>query len=400
MRKILLATTALVGIALTGAAQAATSPLTVNLGGDVDFIAANFATSGKGTQDSTSANRSMESLFDLDVSVKGKANNGVEYGGLVALSNAPSISNAFHGTSTPYLSEGYTWMSGAFGKVQLGDERGATDLAVSAPVVGEGQVMGRFIDFTETNSFAKNFVAGVDGTDHATNVTYYTPKVGNANNKVQLGVSYVPQMYNYGSQTTLNQTGTVGQTNTLSPYHDVFKGALAYDGNIAPVAVKAAGYVITGDASGGGATSYTWTNSAPAGNIQNFTAWGLGAQGALDGFTLGAGYDSQGHYDAVTGQDKSQHTYNAGLKYEFNKAAVGVSYLGGEGYANHMTSAVTTAAATSDYVSTYNSYGAGGSYTWAPGLTSNLDGVYFDQKTDASVENKGYVLLVSQKLAF
>ena len=46
MRKILLATTALVGFAVAGAAQAAapasTSPINVTVGGSVDFLAGAF----------------------------------------------------------------------------------------------------------------------------------------------------------------------------------------------------------------------------------------------------------------------------------------------------------------------------------------------------------------------
>jgi hypothetical protein len=303
----------------------------------------------------------------------------------------------------------YVWMSGAFGKVQLGDSHGATDLDVGLPTVGEGQVVGRYTDFLSTSEFAKTFSFGVDGTDHSTNITYYTPKVGNANNKVQLGVSYVPQFYDYGSTTVaFNSGGTAGAplagANNLSPYHDVVKGALAYTGNIAPVAVGASAHIITGSSDHAG-TDSGWMNTAPAGfSTQSFTAWGLGAQGALNGFTLGATYDDNGNYDAVIGQNKDQDQYGAALKYEFSKVGVGVSYLGGRGYDNMLTGAAantaTTNVAGTNYIKDFNSIGAGGSYTWAPGLTSNVDGVYFDQKSDADIENQGYVLLVSQKLAF
>jgi hypothetical protein len=189
-------------------------------------------------------------------------------------------------------------------------------------------------------------------------------------------------------------------TPVLSPYHDVVKGALAYEGKIAPVAVKASADILNGSTSGAPATA--WMIGAPAGNVQDFTAWGLGAQAALDGFTLGGSYHDQGRYDTVVGQNKSQDQFAAALKYDFSKASVGVSYLGGEGYSNHQTNIKTgaTSVGATNYIKDYSSYGAGGSYTWAPGLTSSLDGVYFNQKSDTSVENKGYVLLVSQKLAF
>ena len=406
MRKVLLATTAFVAFAAAGAAQAATtSPLTVNVGGSTDFVAGAFAESNRGTTSNglSSSNRDFETVYDIDFSVAGKMGNGVEYGGMLGLTNAQDISNGFNGTQSPYANVADVFLSGALGKVVLGDSHGATDLSVGAPTVGEGQVEGRYVDFLDVGAFAKNFVYGVDGTDHSTNVTYFTPKFGTENNKLQAGVSYIPQFYNYGSSVVKYDNGvsTNTNTNTLSPYKDVFKGALAYTGSLAPVALKASANMIHGSSNQVGSNT-AWNVNAPGvQNAQSFTSWGIGGQAALDGFTLGAGYTDLGHYDAVAGQGRNQNTYTAGLKYELNKLAVGVSYLGGEGYSNMLTSGATGANLDNyNYVKDFNSYGAGGTYTWAPGLTSNLDGVVFDQKTDSNVENKGYVLLVSQKLAF
>ena len=412
MRKLLLATTALIGFAVSGAAHAATSSVTVNVGGDVDFLAGAYAESNRGqTTGVNSSNHDFESLYDLNFSILGKAGNGVQYGGVANLGNGPDISNSFSGNSdNPFFNAGYIWMSGAFGKLQLGDSHGATDLVVGAPTVGEGQVTGRYIDFLDTMTFAKNFVTGVDGYDHSTNITYFTPKVGNDSNKVQLGVSYVPQFYNYGGSVTAYNSGSNanGQFgNTYSPYHDVVKGAVNYSGNIAPVALNASANIITGTSNysitaPGSLTNDTWVWNAPVGEAQNFTSWGIGGQAALEGFTLGGSYTDFGHYDTVATQNKAQDEFTAGLKYEFNKIGVGVSYLDGKGYSNMLSTTRPGAvgANAANYIKDFSSYGAGGTYTWAPGLTSNLDGVYFDQKSDVGIQNEGYVLLVSQKLAF
>jgi hypothetical protein len=408
-----MATTALVGFALTGAAQAATSPLTVNLGGSVDFAAANFSSQDHGVN-ATSNHRDFESVYAVNLGVTGKANNGVEYGGNLDFGNGADIENAFTGGNNGVVfTAANIFMSGAFGKVQLGDSHGATDLALLAPVAGDGQVYGRYIDFLDTTQYAKTFIGGVDVTDHSTNITYFTPKVGNENNKVQAAVSYVPQFYNYGAGTVQYNKGNsaIGGygsgANLNSPYKDVVKGALAYTGNIHPVALGLSADVISGSSSDAttGTANPLWVLTAPNGKVQSFTSFGVGAQAAAEGFTLGANYLDMGHYDTVAGQNKSQNEIGAALKYEFSKVAVGVSYLGGKGYDNTLTGVNTGVATTSgnyNYVKDFSSFGAGGSYTWAPGLTSNLDGVYFDQKTDATSanENKGYVLLVSQKLAF
>ena len=87
--------------------------------------------------------------------------------------------------------------------------------------------------------------------------------------------------------------------------------------------------------------------------------------------------------------------FTAGAKYEFSKFAVGASYLNGRGY-----SPVLIVEQPTDRVKALNAYSIGGAYTWCPGLTTNVDGVLFEEKIQGPVSNDGYVLLVSQKLAF
>ncbi len=409
MRKILLATTAIVGFAFAGAAQAAApAPVTVNVGGDIDVLAGLYHEAARTAPGPDRANHDFETLYGLNFDINGKG-TGFEYGGKLTLDNNPDISNAFTGNgNSVQVDQAYIFLSGGFGKVQLGDSRGATDLSITAPTVGEGQVTGRYIDFLDTTTYAKNFVVGVDGTDHGTNVTYYTPKVGNDMHKVQAAVTYEPNFYSYGANVTTIKNSTFGNltqgNGASSPYNDVFKGAIAYTGSFNPVTLGLSANVITG--SSGVTTGFgspTWIWDAPVGKVKDFTSWEIGAKAAAEGFTLGATYTDLGRYDTVVSQNKDQHTYTAGLKYEFNKASVGISYLGGEGYSNLLNSSASGYASTSqgvNYVKDFNSYGIGGSYAWTSGLTTNLDGVLFDQKTDAGVKNDGYVLLVSQKLAF
>jgi hypothetical protein len=271
----------------------------------------------------------------------------------------------------------------------LGDMRGATDLALTAPVVGEGQVYGRYIDFVDTDTLAKPAVA-LDATDHGTNITYFTPKVGNDMNKVQAAVTFEPKFYDYGSNVVKydHSFSWAG-----SPYKNVIKGALAYTGSFKPVTVGLSADILSGVSDVGSGTS----------KYRDFTAWGVGAQAGLQGFTLGANYLDLGHSNTFGAQSKAQHQVGAGLKYEIDKIGVGVSYLGGVGYDNFLSlpsGHANNAGVNQDYVKDFNSYGIGGTYAWAPGLTTNADAVLFDQESQSRVKNDGYVLLISQKLAF
>ena len=145
--------------------------------------------------------------------------------------------------------------------------------------------------------------------------------------------------------------------------------------------------------------------TAQGGTAQDFTAWGLGTQFGFGGFTVGGSWNDMGRYMATHGQNKTQETWTLGGKYEFDKVGVGVSWLNGQGYDNMLNSSFGITGAntvnTTNYVSSFNAYGAGATYTWFPGLTSNVDGVFFAQDVrDARDHNDGYVLLISQKMTF
>jgi hypothetical protein len=147
---------------------------------------------------------------------------------------------------------------------------------------------------------------------------------------------------------------------------------------------------------------------APTGGFQDYTSYGIGAQlgtSYLAGFTIGGSYQDLGRYGTVHGQNKSQDVYTVGAKYEFDKVAVGASYLTSSQYDNLLaTSVLATPAVTrtnTNYVSSYNAEGIGATYTWFPGLTTNGDAVLFQQGVSNQADtNNGYVLLVSQRLAF
>ncbi len=375
MRKILLATTALVGFVAAGAAQAATAPLNVTVGGSVDFVAGAFHEAvAAGATDPSSGD--FETVYSLAFGVTGKAANGLEYGGNLVLDNEPDVADSFAGKSnTVAVTKATVFMSGAYGKLQLGDARGATDLAVTAPSVAGI----RYIDFLNTSeSFAKDLIVGIDGKDHSTNVTYFTPKIGGEMGKVQAAVTYAPNFNQYGSTVQL----TVPTT-----YRNVIKGAVAYTGNVKGVALNASADIING--------------TIDSTTVRDFTAFGFGLAGAYQGFTLGATYTDNGDYNTVAGQ-KKQHILTAGLKYEFSKYAIGFDYLNGEGQSSFIGTPVNPAdPATGDRVKSLDVYNFGGAYTWAPGLTTTANAVFFDQNAATNAnDNSGYVLLVSQKLAF
>jgi predicted porin len=129
-------------------------------------------------------------------------------------------------------------------------------------------------------------------------------------------------------------------------------------------------------------------------DIREYVLWGIGGQAAYAGFTLGASYVDAGNMGTQVGEDKDQDVFSVGLKYEFDKVAMAVNYMNGEGY-------LFTGGAATDYVDRYSALGFGTTYTWFPGLTTALDAVFFDQSRDAQTyDNEGHVLMLSQKMTF
>jgi outer membrane protein OmpU len=372
MRKILLATTALIGFATAGAAHAASAPLNVTVGGNIDFVAGAFHES-KAVSATNSSSSDFETLYKLTFGVAGKAANGINYGANIVLDNYPAVENNFDGTSNAIaISAANVFLSGAYGKLQLGDSRGATDLTVTAPTVGEGQVLGRYIDFLDRTMFAKAFSIGIDAYDHDTNITYYSPKIGTAAHKIQGAVTYIPNINNYGSSVALAKTTT---------YSNGIKSTLLYTGGFKPVTADVSLHFLRAG-----------TDATPA-TRRPFSSWGIGSQIGYKDFTFGGHYTDFGHFGTVGTRNKDQYLYALGLTYKFDKFQVGASYLTGQGYSDIQ-------GVSGNYVKDFNDYGIGGSYAWTPGLTSNVDVVLFQQKLDSGLKNDGYVLLFSQKLTF
>jgi len=416
MRKILLATTALV--AFTGAAMAAESPITVNVGGYVDFRAAQFnedannntttTTIGNDTVRQSRRDHDFETEFRLNISAEGKAPNGIEYGGLVSLWNGADYTDGFTGGGNRvHADQGYVWMSGAWGKVLLGDDHGASDLFVYAPTVGEGQIDGTYTDFTDPATLTVFMPSYIDNTENSTKVTYYTPKVGNENHKLQLGASFAPNLYDQGQNVIKYRNSGVTNGTTNAAYQDFVEATAQYTGNWNPVNA-----VITATMSTAARETNALVYSDGTLPAEDFTSWGVGAQlqfsAVVPGsFTLGGSYVDAGRYNTYEGQNKDQTAWTAGLKYELDKVTLGVSGIGAEGYNNAFSVAGTGPDTNrTNYVKDFHAVGFGATYTWFPGLTTAGDAVFFEQNREDTIggvdaeDNDGHVLMLSQKITF
>ncbi|WP_284164689.1 porin [Frigidibacter sp. SD6-1] len=132
MKKILLATTALVGFAGAAAAE-------VSLSGYAEIGIAG----GSGDIDPlTPGIQEFDTQFwnDIDVTVtlSGESDSGLSFGATIDLDelNGDSIDATGGGNAGPKENDSSVWVSGSFGKVTLGDTDGALDWAVSEIYTG------------------------------------------------------------------------------------------------------------------------------------------------------------------------------------------------------------------------------------------------------------------------
>lgn len=360
MKKVLLATTAL--IAATAFAAPAKAELEVTVGGMTAFQAAMF------DNDSATADRDFQSEAQIAVNADATADNGLQYGAKVLLDASTSDSNN--------ADEVGIYLAGSWGRVELGDDDGASELNVSAPTVGIGQINGSYDDYITAGDRAHalndrrnhNFTAF--DSDDDTKITYYTPKFSG----FQAGVSYVPQSDAGGETVSLTDT---------SP-KDVFEVGLGYDGEFNGVMVKLGGNYNFGDAATG---------------TEDLSAWTVGGQVGYKGFRFGGGYTHDGDSLAASGTaDDDITSWNVGATYENGPWGVGISYLDVDFDDAAVASTVGGGATGSG--GDYTAWAFGGTYTVAPGLTVGADLAFYDRDRVTGTDTDGYVLVTDVTAAF
>jgi outer membrane protein OmpU len=363
MKKLLLATSAL--IAVSAFAAPAKADLEVTVGGFTAFQAGFFDNDAANNSD-----RDFQSEAQIAVMADGTADNGLQYGAKVLMDASTS--------DTTNTDEVGIYLAGSWGRVELGDDDGASELNVFAPTVGVGQINGSYDDFVtatarsglSNGTFATalndrgdhNFTA-IDS-DDATKVTYYTPKFSG----FQAGVSFAPEN-NLGENVVFVDTGVQNWVEVGAKYEGDFQGVgIALGGN------------------------YNMA-SAPTGT-EDLAAWSLGAQVHYNGFKFGGGYTDNGDSLQSSAQlNDDISSWNVGATYENGPWGVGVSYLT-EDYDTNGDTAGTDGG-------DYTAWAFGGTYKVAPGLTTGADLAFYDRDRTGLVNDEdGFVAVVDVTAAF
>jgi len=180
MKKILIASSALVAVALAGQAQAG-EELTLSLGGEISSyigIAKQSTRPITGSEDAVGGSLTNNGISDINSfqtsakvtgSVSTTLDNGLEVGGDVTIDDGG-------------LSGHGLYVKGGFGEVKFGPHDGAADsFKIGAPSVGPGGANG---DFVSDVSYANSWVSGASRT-----VGYNAPAMGG----FSIGVSFADE---------------------------------------------------------------------------------------------------------------------------------------------------------------------------------------------------------------
>lgn len=369
MKKVLLGTTAIVGVAFLGQAMAAEKPK-IEMSGNMKFEAA-FVDEDDNTVNGAGKsgfNRGHKfSIDDAEIVFKASAtaDNGLEYGA--------EIEYEFEESATD---EAMIWLEGNWGLLQLGNEDGAED----AVKIGGWSVLGGTGGWDGDNFVTNNASALIEpkligDTSDATKVTYYTPQLSG----FRVGLSYTPDVGHEYDADANDDDGD--QENHIGI-------GVEYKNTFDQVGVHVSGRY----AAAGFESNDTLDDSTEKEDVSSFA---LGAQVTYAGFAVAAGYADNGD----SGVTKANEAAGADAGEWFD---VGASYSTGPykvaiGYAHSEKSLSSSQEVEADI------FTVTGDYNVAPGLDVYAEYNYYDIDDGTSAtadDNEANVFIVGTKVSF
>jgi outer membrane protein OmpU len=289
MKKILLASTALVGFA--GAAAA-------------DVSLSGYAEMGVAGGDL------IETQFHNDVVINfnfsGSTDNGVEFGGRVQLDDTNGGGTI---NGTPGFDDEAFWVSGAFGKVTLGETDGAFDWALSEIYTGTS-----LADDHSTHAGAYWFT-GLDGV-YDNQIVRYEYSFGD------FGVAVSAEM----DDTAVGDTNWAlgGKWAGNMGGADIGVGLAVQDNGMNTLwGLSASAAMSNGFSANIGFADLDGTSDTVGNGVPSDTWWGLGVAYTTGALTVGANY---GEYQAVAGSNPSG--FGLVANYDLGGGAVAMAGYG------------------------------------------------------------------------
>lgn len=335
MKKVLLAGTALLGLALTSAPAAA--ELNLDLGG-------HFRGYGVYADDDTAGAREFGLVRDTEIHFTGEAtsDNGLTVGVHYELALAGGAAAG----SDVDTDEAYAYFAGNWGRFNLGKEDGAAYLLqVAAPSADSN------IDGLRTQIQGVNTLTAFGGLDYdhadfrgAQRLTYLTPKFSG----FQAGISYAAEN---DDNATVGGGSFLGLgADTANAFENLMEAGVRWDGEFEGFGLSAGAGYSTAEVqlAGAGAGAFT-------GDVDT---WNAGLNVAFSGFSVGGAYlNTDADRGPVAGDVEETKTWVLGAAWDNGPYHVGASYLD---QSNDLTGGGSSDA---------DRWTLGAGYTYGPGMS-------------------------------
>ena len=397
MKKVLIASTALVAATMLSAGTASASEkIKLNLGGFSKW----WVVGAWGDDSYQGANNADYNSVDV------KGDNEIYFSGSTTLDNGLQVgiqvemeAGGHTDQTTDTIDESYVWLAGGFGKFIVGSENNGTYLLhVSAPDAAGNWNEGGII----TGGYALAIPSAVSGvtplqrgwnttaivTDNdAEGITYVAPTFYG----LTVGGSYKPSSSedNRGA-TNISATSAANVLANNVTTGEIYGVGALYANTFGGVGLKV---------SGGWATyniNLTTNTPAVAGDDQ-VNEYSAGAQLSYAGFTLGSSYRQvvadRGNTQTAANLDLNAHAWDLGLQYASGPYAISASYYQSKANGDTRNEG-------EDEITVYQ---VSGKYTLGAGVDAlaTIGHASYDSEDSAQAnENDGWAVMTGLSLAF
>jgi len=305
MKKLLYGTTALAAVGLMAGSATAAEKIKMGVGGYFQaFFVYGDQDDGVGqpaaNRRSTAVKREGEIIFNGKTTL----DNGIQFGVQVQLEAE---------TCSDQIDESFMWVSGSFGRINVGSENSAAYLMHYASPQPSGWSHGlNSPNFSHATTGQSGFLHTnpVSLTSDDEKITYFTPRMAG----FQLGVSYTPD------------TG-IEETNGGDPANGSY-GGFGFDNNGLGEAIEVGANYVNKFNGVDVAISGSYGQAeqdVSAAATDDREEWSVGARIGIAGFTIGAGYRND-NLGRGTGAGGDRTDYNVGVRYATGPWGVGVQY--------------------------------------------------------------------------
>lgn len=387
MKKFLYGSTALIAAGTLAGSASAAEKIQMGVGGYFQaYLVAGSEDDGTGQPAANRRNHAVKREGEIIFTGKTTLDNGIQFGVQIQLEAE---------VCADQIDESFMWVSGNFGRINIGSENSAAYLMhYAAPQPSHwayGLNSPNFSNAAAGGGTTYPHTNPVSLSSDAEKITYFTPRLAG----FQLGASYTPEACEEGRWDGNNAALTerpcggsyAGFSNERNSgqQSEVVEIAANYVSKFGGVDVAVSG-------SWGEANAEPNAAGVAVAGVADREEWSLGARFGFAGFTLGGGYrdDNRG----LSAANSDRQDYNLGLRYATGPWGVGVEWA-------HVN--IEDAGATGKNET--DAFEVGGSYSLGPGIVLNGGVQYWDhQEDDAALknanENSATIFFVGTHVAF